>query len=64
MRRALADSTFLRVYAALLLALVLTFGLAMLGYLIVDQVRREYYRESMAEAPMGSSGSSSSRRIS
>ncbi|WP_328286624.1 ATP-binding protein [Modicisalibacter zincidurans] len=52
MRRALADSTFLRVYAALLLALVLTFGLAMLGYLIVDQVRREYYRESMAEAPM------------
>lgn len=52
MRRALADSTFLRVYAALLLALVLTFGLAMLGYLIVDQVRREHYRESMAEAPM------------
>ncbi|WP_136066499.1 ATP-binding protein [Modicisalibacter radicis] len=52
MRRALADSTFLRVYAALLLALVLTFGLAMMGYLIVDQVRREHYRESMAEAPM------------
>ncbi|MBZ9538991.1 HAMP domain-containing protein [Modicisalibacter tunisiensis] len=52
MRRMLADSTFLRVYAALLLALVLTFGLAMLGYLVVDQVRREHYRERLASAPM------------
>ncbi|MCG7601211.1 ATP-binding protein [Halomonas sp. McH1-25] len=52
MRRTLADSTFFRVYASLLLALVLTFGLAMLGYLMVDQVRREYYRENLADAPM------------
>lgn len=51
-RRSLADSTFLRVYAALLLALVLTFSLAMLGYLMVDQVRREHYRERLAGAPM------------
>lgn len=52
MRRSLTDSTFLRVYAALLLALILTFSLAMLGYLLVDQVRREYYRERLASAPM------------
>lgn len=52
MRRTLADSTFLRVYAWLLLALVLTFSLAMLGYLMVDQVRRELYRERLASAPM------------
>ncbi|SHF82569.1 two-component system, OmpR family, sensor histidine kinase RstB [Modicisalibacter ilicicola DSM 19980] len=52
MRRTLADSTFLRVYATLLLALVLTFGLAMMGYLMVDQVRREYYRERLATTPM------------
>lgn len=52
MRRNLADSTFLRVYAALLLALILTFSLAMLGYSLVDQVRREYYRERLAGAPM------------
>ncbi|SDL25628.1 two-component system, OmpR family, sensor histidine kinase RstB [Modicisalibacter muralis] len=52
MRRTLADSTFLRVYAWLLLALVLTFSLAMLGYLTVDQVRREHYRERLASAPM------------
>lgn len=52
MRRTLADSTFLRVYASLLLALVLTFSLAMLGYLMVDQVRREHYRERLAGAPM------------
>ncbi|HET8790659.1 MAG TPA: two-component sensor histidine kinase, partial [Modicisalibacter sp.] len=52
MRRTLADSTFLRVYAWLMLALVLTFSLAMLGYLTVDQVRREHYRERLASAPM------------
>nr|WP_298521910.1 ATP-binding protein [uncultured Halomonas sp.] len=52
MRRTLADSTFVRVYATLLLALVLTFGLAMMGYMIVDQVRREYYRERLADTPM------------
>ncbi|WP_227367521.1 ATP-binding protein [Halomonas sp. M20] len=52
MRRTLADSTFVRVYATLLLALVLTFGLAMMGYVIVDQVRREHYRERLADTPM------------
>ncbi|WP_129139459.1 ATP-binding protein [Modicisalibacter coralii] len=52
MRRTLRDSTFLRVYASLLLALILTFSLAMLGYLVVDQVRREHYRERLASAPM------------
>lgn len=52
MRHTLADSTFLRVYASLLLALVLSFSLAMLGYLMVDQVRREHYRERLAGAPM------------
>nr|WP_297459542.1 ATP-binding protein [uncultured Halomonas sp.] len=52
MRRTLADSTFLRVYAWLLLALILTFSLALLGYLTVDQVRREHYREQLASAPM------------
>ena len=31
MRRMLADSTFLRVYVLLALALLLTFGLALLG---------------------------------
>ncbi|MFC0310142.1 HAMP domain-containing protein [Chromohalobacter canadensis] len=52
MRRTLSDSTFLRVYALLLLALVLTFGLALLGYLAVDQVRQENYRERLASGPM------------
>ncbi|SOC56742.1 two-component system, OmpR family, sensor histidine kinase RstB [Chromohalobacter canadensis] len=52
MRRTLSDSTFLRVYALLLLALVLTFGLALLGYLVVDQVRQENYRERLASGPM------------
>ncbi|RXE47240.1 ATP-binding protein [Chromohalobacter israelensis] len=51
-RRTLSDSTFLRVYALLLLALVLTFGLALLGYLVVDQVRQENYRERLASGPM------------
>lgn len=52
MRRALADSTFLRVYVLLALALLLTFGLALLGLAMVDQVRREYHREQLATAPM------------
>ncbi|MFC3282767.1 ATP-binding protein [Litchfieldella rifensis] len=50
--RPLADSTFLRVYVLLALALVLTFGLALAGFAMVDQVRREHYRERLAEAPM------------
>jgi two-component system, OmpR family, sensor histidine kinase RstB len=52
MRRALADSTFLRVYVMLALALLLTLGLAMLGLAMVDQVRREHHREQLAEGPM------------
>ncbi|MHB0776196.1 ATP-binding protein [Halomonas sp. WWR20] len=52
MRRGLTDSAFLRVYLSLLLALVLTFGLALLGFLIVDQVRHEKYRERIASGPM------------
>ena len=38
MRRVLADSTFLRVYLLLALALLLTFGLGLLGVALVDQV--------------------------
>ncbi|MEQ5803108.1 ATP-binding protein [Halomonas sp. H10-9-1] len=52
MYRALADSTFLRVYLLLALALLLTFGLGLLGVALVDQVRREAHREQLAEAPM------------
>ena len=52
MRRTLADSTFLRVYVMLALALLLTFGLALLGLAMVDQVRREHYREQLVEPPM------------
>jgi len=52
MRRRLADSTFLRVYVLLALALLLTFGLALLGLALVDQVRREHYREQLVEPPM------------
>lgn len=52
MHRALATSTFLRVYVLLALALMLTFGLALLGVTMVDQVRREHHREQLAELPM------------
>jgi two-component system sensor histidine kinase RstB len=52
MRRSLADSTFLRVYVLLALALLLTFGLALIGLAMVDQVRREHYREQLAQTPM------------
>ncbi|MBB3191463.1 ATP-binding protein [Halomonas cerina] len=52
MRRTLSDSSFLRVYVLLALALLLTFGLALLGLAMVEQVRREQYREQLAEAPM------------
>ncbi|WP_445003891.1 ATP-binding protein [Halomonas mongoliensis] len=52
MRRVLADSAFLRVYVLLALALLLTFGLALLGVAMVDQVRREHHREQLAEVPM------------
>ncbi|APX94392.1 two-component sensor histidine kinase [Halomonas sp. 1513] len=52
MLRSLSGSTFLRVYVLLALALVLAFGLALGGFTLVDQVRREQYREQLAEAPM------------
>ncbi|ATJ81347.1 ATP-binding protein [Halomonas beimenensis] len=50
--RALADSTFLRVYVLLALALVLIFALALLAITVVDKVRRQHYQEQLAEAPM------------
>ncbi|QJQ97009.1 HAMP domain-containing protein [Halomonas sp. PA5] len=52
MLRPLADSTFLRTYMLMALALVATFSLALAGFAMVDQVRREHYREQLAEAPM------------
>ncbi|MDR5905211.1 ATP-binding protein [Franzmannia qiaohouensis] len=52
MLRPLSGSTFLRVYVLLALALVLAFGLALSGFTLVDQVRREQYREQLADAPM------------
>lgn len=48
----LAGSTFLRVYMLLALALVVAFGLVLGGFTLADQVRREQYREQLAEAPM------------
>ncbi|WP_069383167.1 ATP-binding protein [Halomonas caseinilytica] len=50
--RTLVDSTFLRVYALLALALVLAFGLSLSAISLVDQVRREQYQERLAEVPM------------
>ncbi|MDR5865206.1 ATP-binding protein [Halomonas koreensis] len=50
--RALADSTFLRVYVLLALALVMIFALALLAITLVDKVRRQHYQEQLAEAPM------------
>ncbi|MFG6176939.1 ATP-binding protein [Halomonas sp. THAF12] len=50
--RALADSTFLRVYVLLALALVMIFALALLAITVVDKVRRQHYQEQLAEAPM------------
>ncbi|WP_104204443.1 ATP-binding protein [Billgrantia saliphila] len=52
MQRFLADGSFLRVYLALALALLLTFGLALMGLALVDRVRIEQYREQLAEAPL------------
>ncbi|PMR74295.1 ATP-binding protein [Billgrantia endophytica] len=52
MRRFLADGSFLRVYLLLALALLLTFGLALMGLALVDRVRIEQYREQLAEAPL------------
>ena len=52
MRRALADSTFLRVYVMLAATLVLALGVAMSGMTLIDKIRIEHYRETLAEAPM------------
>lgn len=52
MRRSFTDSTFLRFYLALLAALVITFGLALFGFLLVDKVRQEHYRESLVSGPL------------
>lgn len=50
--RALVDNTFLRVYVLLALVLVVTGGLALGGFLLVDRVRREHYHEQLATSPM------------
>ncbi|MBA2780567.1 ATP-binding protein [Billgrantia kenyensis] len=52
MQRFLADGSFLRVYLALALALLMTFGLALMGLALVDRVRIEQYREQLAEVPL------------
>ena len=52
MQRFLADGSFLRVYLALALALLLTFALALMGLALVDRVRTDQYREQLAEAPL------------
>ncbi|WP_275288462.1 ATP-binding protein [Halomonas elongata] len=50
--RALIDSTFLRVYVLLALALILALGLSLSAISLVDKVRREQYHERLAEVPM------------
>src|SRR5690625_3311374 len=52
MQRFLADGSFLRVYLALALALLLTFALALMGLALVDHLRTDQYREQLAEAPL------------
>lgn len=52
MRRSFTDSTFLRFYASLLAALIITFGLALFGFLMVDQIRQEHYRENLVSGPL------------
>ncbi|WP_251977293.1 ATP-binding protein [Salinicola avicenniae] len=52
MRRTLTDSTFLRFYASLLVALIVTFGLALFSFLMVDRVRQEHYREDLVTGPL------------
>lgn len=52
MRRALSDSIFLRVYMALLLALVLTLGVALGGFQLTNMVRLEAYQTHLGAAPM------------
>ncbi|MBR9754881.1 HAMP domain-containing protein [Cobetia sp. 4B] len=52
MRRALSDSIFLRVYVALLVALVLTLGIALGGFQLTNMVRLEAYQTRLGAAPM------------
>lgn len=52
MRRSLAESTFLRVYVLMAVALLLTFCLTLVGLAMIDRVQREHHREQLAEAPM------------
>ncbi|TVU72809.1 ATP-binding protein [Cobetia crustatorum] len=52
MRRALSDSIFLRVYMALLLALILTLGIALGGFQLTNMVRLEAYQTHLGAAPM------------
>jgi two-component system sensor histidine kinase RstB len=52
MRGKLADSTFLRVYVLMALALLLTFSLTLVGLTMIDRVHREHHQEQLAEAPM------------
>ena len=52
MRRALSDSIFLRVYVALLVALVLTLGVALGGFQLTNMVRLEAYQTRLGAAPM------------
>ena len=52
MRRALSDSIFLRVYVVLLLALLLTLGVALGGYQLTNAVRLEAYQTRLGAAPM------------
>lgn len=51
-RRLFAESTFLRVYVLMALALVVTLLLMLAGFTLVDQVRREHYRQQLATPPM------------
>ncbi|WP_110708272.1 ATP-binding protein [Salinicola sp. CR57] len=52
MRRSFTDSTFFRFYVSLLAALVITFALVLLGFLMVDKVRQEHYRENLVSGPL------------
>ncbi|KAA0020449.1 HAMP domain-containing protein [Salinicola corii] len=52
MRRSFTDSTFFRFYVSLLAALVITFALVLFGFLMVDKVRQEHYRENLVSGPL------------
>ena len=52
MRRVLSNSSFLRFYVLLGLALLVVFAIALAGRAFIEQVRREDYREQLAALPM------------